>query len=233
MYLLLVPTFFVFLFCLYVLSHDDFVFLRKNISLEQIFNIALLSIAAGFFGARFVYVTSHFNPQFLNPLVFLLFPYFPGLSLTGGVLSSILFIVFYSIRHKISTARLLDFVSSSMLVSLAFGFFSFALFEFIVKKNVNLINILLPVCYIALSFIFFLYFLPRLRSGELQEGSIGLLFLISFSLISFIEELLSKTNKVLFFLSIEGVISIIVFLISLILLIKQEKVISKLLKLRR
>lgn len=223
MYLLLVPIFFVFLFCLYVLSHDDFVFLRKNISLEQIFNIALLSIAAGFFGARFVYVTSHFNPQFLNPLVFLLFPYFPGLSLTGGVLSSILFIVFYSIRHKISTGRLLDFVSCSALISIAFGFFLFTFFDFFAKKHTEILNITIAFMYIILSFVFLVYLLPKLRSGELQEGSIGLLFLLSFSLISFIIEIIHKTNKVVVFLSIEGIISIVIFLISLVLFIKQEK----------
>ncbi|HEX8932403.1 MAG TPA: hypothetical protein VF810_04565, partial [Patescibacteria group bacterium] len=40
--LLTIPAFFVFLFCLYKLIKDDYVFIRRNISLEQVFDIAII-----------------------------------------------------------------------------------------------------------------------------------------------------------------------------------------------
>lgn len=229
MHLLLLPCLFAFLFCLYIQSNDDFVFLRKNITLEQIFNIAILGLLVSFFGARALYAISSGNVQFLNPLVFLVFPYFPGFSLLGGVLSGLFFVVMYTLRNKISTARLFDFISCSTLISIAFGFFLFTILKFIAKKHVEMQDVAAVFLYIILSFVFLVYLLPKLRSGELEEGSMGFLFLFLFSLISLVLEILNKTHKILLVLSIEGIISFIVLLISLSFFIKQEKIITKLL----
>lgn len=233
MYLLLLPCLFLFLFCLYILSHDDFTFLRKNISLEQIFNIAFLGSLVGLFGARLVYVLENLNSAYLNPLVFLVFPYFPGLSLVGGVVAGVLFVTLYTARHKISTERLFDFVCTSLLIPFTFGFLVLSVLEFISQKHVQPFYIVSVIAYIVLSIVFFTVLLPRLRNGELQEGSMGYLFLSSFSLLSIILEIFDNTNKIVFFLSLDGIISIVVFVISLIFLIKQERLLSRVSRLRK
>ena len=74
--LVIAACFIVFLFCLFVLSKDDFLFLKKNITLEQVFNIAFVAGLVGLFVARSFYVIFNFAPGFVNPLVFLLHLFF-------------------------------------------------------------------------------------------------------------------------------------------------------------
>lgn len=119
--LVLLFCFFIFLFALYLLTRDDFVFIRKDVSLEKVFNMAFTTFAASILGARILYVILNPSSNFFNPLVFLLFPYFPGLSLVGGVGGGVLFLVFLCKYQKLPMGRLLDFFSISFLSALPMG----------------------------------------------------------------------------------------------------------------
>ena len=76
---------FVSLFLIYTLSKEDFILLRKDISMDKLFNFIFLIFIVGLFSSRVIYAIIYSPRMFLNPLLFLLFPYFPGLSLLGGV----------------------------------------------------------------------------------------------------------------------------------------------------
>src|SRR3989344_2886665 len=88
-----------FLYRIYHLANDDYVLLTKNITLEDIFNAVFVCSLVSLLFSRFFYVFMNPNPVFLNPLGFLLFPYFPGLSLTGVLIGGILALFLY-IRIK-------------------------------------------------------------------------------------------------------------------------------------
>src|SRR3989344_6058385 len=91
--LVILLCFFIFLFALFVLTRDDFVLIRKDVTLDVVFNISFVAFAVSLTSSRILYVILNPSSDFLNPLVFLLFPYFPGLSLLGAVAGRVLFLV--------------------------------------------------------------------------------------------------------------------------------------------
>ena len=206
--------FLAFLFSLYVMSHDDYVFLRKSISTEQVFNGAILNILIALFFARlfFVFLNPSFN--FLNPLVFLLFPYFPGLSIVGGLIGGVVFLFLYFPKHKMPANRLFDFFLFSFLSVLPIGFLAVKLWG-------------LFLIYSIIFLFFAKVFLPMQKRGEIKEGSLGFLVLISYSIVSLFFDIFSKIDKVLLFLSKEDFLLILIILVSLFYLNKQEKLVQK------
>jgi len=93
--IVLIIDFVLFLFRLYHVANDDYVLIKKNKTLEDVFNVAFITALIALLISRFFHVFLNPQPVFLNPLGFLLFPYFPGLSLTGGVIGGSIFLLFY------------------------------------------------------------------------------------------------------------------------------------------
>ena len=65
----------IFLFAVYQLSRDDFLFLRKGISTEHVFNVLFLGLPVALFASRLVYAILHPSFRYFNPLIFLIVPY--------------------------------------------------------------------------------------------------------------------------------------------------------------
>src|SRR3990167_2345693 len=118
-------AFVIFLFTLFILSREDFVFTRKNIPMEEIYNICFLLIPFIFFFSRLLFVVFDFNAAFSNPLVFLAIWHYPGLSLLGAVAGLITGLLLICGVKKISVIdRILDIFSLSFFV-LAFSVLTF------------------------------------------------------------------------------------------------------------
>ena len=213
--------FFLFLLCLYGLVSEDFVLFRKHITTERICNIAFLAASVALFFARLFYVFFHFAPGFLNPLVFFLFPYFPGLSFAGGVIGGVLFLLFVSRSQVLPFGKFFDFFALSLFCTMPAGLF----LEFIAIKKTPASFIVLMVACIAV--IFFILCLKRFQKGNLKEGSTGLLSLLCISLAVFIAGFVGKTDKIFFFLNKDDFLLIGIFLVSLISLFRQEKIFEK------
>src|SRR5258706_13282955 len=98
-------SFILFLFCTYVLSREDFILLRKNISLEQVFNTIFISLPATFLASRVGYVFLNPRMHFLNPFIFLLIPYFPALSLIAAIIATLLFLYIYTKNQRMPFER--------------------------------------------------------------------------------------------------------------------------------
>lgn len=220
-FLFLVISFLIFLFCLYVIGRDDIVFIRKNISVEHLFNLAFIAVVSGVISARLLYALFSFDRAFLNPRVFFLIPYFPGSSLIGGVSGAALFILFFTRKKKIPTGRIIDYLALAFLSALPFGYIG----TLFLQENLNLFeSIYLPLIYILL-FLFFLKFLyPRLLRSDIKSGTLGMFFLLTFSFISLVIGIRSGKNDVLFFFSVEDILALLLFIGSIIILIKQEMV---------
>lgn len=227
--LVLIFSFFIFLFCLHTLGRDDFVLLRKNLSMERIFNLAFINVLLALFFARLFYVV--FNPslQFLNPFVFFLFPYFSGLSLVGGIAGGAVFIVVFSTVSKMPVGRLFDLFFLSLLCALPFGFLANLLLNLFIKKT--------PIFFEVVSFIFyatlFIFLLRLFLQEKLKDGGTGLLFLLVFSLFSLGVSVASRIIKTPFFQRGEDFVLIAIFLVALAFLIKQEKLLLKVKKWRK
>ena len=218
--LVILLCFFIFLFALFVLTRDDFVLIRKDVTLDVVFNISFVAFAVSLTSSRILYVILNPSSDFLNPLVFLLFPYFPGLSLLGAVAGK---------QLKLPIGRLIDYFSISFLSSLPIGIIGYFLLE---GENLFKMGpIILVLVYTVLFFILIKILLPRLLSGRLKDGTIGLIFLICFSLISLISGFMAR-GKNMFNLGLEDLILVITLYASLVFLFRQEKLLTKIKKLK-
>jgi prolipoprotein diacylglyceryltransferase len=223
---------FVFLFTLYGLSRDDFVLLRKNVSMDEVFNISFLALLSALFVGRLLYVVSHYTPTFLNPLVFLAIPYYPGVSIIGAVMGFVGFCLLYTAYKKIAKERLFDFFTIALLVSLTVGYLIHLVVLTVYKFTIEISMLLLPFLLVLLCSIIFTVLLPRQRRGEMKDAHLGLTFLVVFSAGTFLTDVLSKNNKLVSVLSIEGFAAILIFLLALFLLLKKERKVIKFAKIR-
>ncbi len=132
--MIIVFSFFIFLFVLYVLSKDDFTFMRKNLSLERFFDMVFVATAVGLLFSRSVYVFLHPSGGYLNPLVFLLVWYFPGLSLSGFLLGGVVTVYLIAVRAKFPIGRLFDILALGCLFAFASYSFLEAVFLFLSRQ---------------------------------------------------------------------------------------------------
>lgn len=225
--LVILFCFFIFLFSLYLLTRDDFVLIRKDITAESAFNITFITLAVSVLSSRSLYIILNPSSDFLNPLVFLLFPYFPGLSLVGGVGGGALFLLLLSKLKKLPFGRLLDFFSISFLSSFPFGIVGYFLLS-----RVNIFTfkpIFLLLIYIFLFFLFLKILLPNLLNGKFKDGTIGLIFLICFAIISLVGNFIGRVGNLLN-LGLEDLILVIMLYASTVFLFRQEKLLKKIKK---
>lgn len=216
--LVLIICLVLFLFKLYHLANDDYVLVKKNISLDSLFNVTFACCLVALLFARLFYVFLHPLPVFLSPLGFLLFPYFPGLSLTGGLLGGILALLFISKRRKYPLGRVFDFFAMSFLFVLPFGLVGY----FLLSQDLTPGGILRLVLYLIIFFVANIYLYPKANSLELKDGSSSVLFLIFFSLISLLCNALDNPGISYFISHKENFMLLAVLIISVILIAKQE-----------
>lgn len=212
---------FVSLFCLHFISKDDLGLLRKDISMDKLFNLAFIDFAIGLFFARLVYAIFNAPSMFKNPLVFFLFPYFPGLSLIGGILGGLIFFFLYSRIKNIPFARIMDFFSISFLAGLPIGFLGY----FLLSGLKNFIILPFVFLYAFLFYIFIKYLYQYLLKGVLREGSVSLIFITFFSLISIVQIIISNFSGFAFIKQPENYLYLLSFLIGLGLFIKNERLV--------
>lgn len=214
-------TFVVFLFCLYKISKEDHIFIRKGITPEHVFNYAFIAGIFGLFIARLMFVITNFSPQFLNPLVFLAFPRFPGLSLAGGVLGGFLGLLLVSLSRsrKLPLGRMADFFSLALLCALPVGFLGNV---FTTPRNEIFLAVLLPVVFTTFAVFFMKFLYPMLIRGALKESAITETFLICFCIIFLFTDIAKSQGAILSRLNVENIgVSIILF-VTLLLFIYRE-----------
>ena len=215
---------FISLFAAYYLSRDDLILLRKDVTIEKIFNLAFVVFFAGLFFARLFYGILYSAKIFSNPLKFFLFPYFPGLSLTGGITGGILMLFLICRSKNLPTGRIFDIFSISILSCLSLGYLGCF---FLSDQNLLSVKpILLIVFYIVLFYVFIKYIHQYLLKGILKDGSGGLLFLISFSAISLIVNIADKFKNNPFLGKPENPILFMILVLSAAAFIKAEKLIK-------
>jgi len=209
----------VFLFCLHLLAKEDLVFVRKNVTMETLFNIAFFTVGVGLFSSRIVYVLEHFSLGFLNPLVFFLFPYFPGLSLAGGVGGAMLFVLLYRAK-KYPSGRIFDFFSMAFLASLPVGFLGHGL---LMGMRDRFSGILMPIIFLVTIIFFVKVLLPLNTRGELKDGSLGYLFVVVFSITTLISLIVRSSDFIKLVMQVDVILLIIFLIFSLLMLLMKEK----------
>ena len=146
-------SFIVFLFAVYVLAKEDFVLLRKNVLTEHVFDIIFLGFLLALLAGRIVFVLFHFSVHYLNPFVFFLLPYFPGISVEGGILGAGLYVYFYARNKKIPSLRISDILTQAYLIGCATFFLISGVWDLHLTLVVGLLSIAVAVFYITCFFL--------------------------------------------------------------------------------
>src|SRR3989344_6655980 len=135
-------------FLLFVFSRHDFVLLRQNISLAQIFDLAIFVVVFAFLGGRIFFILNNFDVQLLHVLRFFHVLKFPGISSLGFALGGALAVVIFFGKKK-AVGRILDIFS--------IAFFPLYIFSIVsVKYQTNLIFV--PIIFTVLSILLFAFF---------------------------------------------------------------------------
>ncbi|OGH23982.1 MAG: hypothetical protein A3J69_02570 [Candidatus Levybacteria bacterium RIFCSPHIGHO2_02_FULL_42_12] len=173
-------SFFVFLFCVYMFSKDDFVLMRKNISLDQIFHLIFLVSLASFVGGRVLYAVFTANTSFVNPLILAAFLYYPGFSLAGSILGGGGGLALLCYSWNIEKGRVFDIVSLSFLGSFSFVYLPLFFLGSFLKGSWSIAHIIFLLGSGGLFGVFLRLFLKeKLRDGSVSLGSIGLFSLLA------------------------------------------------------
>ena len=210
--ILLAFTFLVFLFVFYVLAKDDFIFIRRNITLEQLFDTIFLGLPFILLLSRVTYIALHPKWIYINPLVFLALPYFPGLFLGGGIIGAILFIYFFTRKKKIPTLRFADEVSLAFLPSAAFYFLCAGIQQAFAKQVVGIGSGLLVMLYIVG------YMLTKVlfKSEKWRDGAVAFFVLVLYSLFSLLYATFLVILRHKLVITPDEVFYLILFLVSII-----------------
>lgn len=209
-----------FLFRLYHLANDDYVLAKKNITLEDVFNCAIVCSLFSLLFGRIFYV--FFNPEtiFFNPLGFILFPYFPGLSMTGGIIGGSLSLVLYARAKKFPFARVLDFFTIALIFVIPFGLIGY----FIFSQDITTGNTIKLAIFTLISIFTNLYLYPKARALEIKDGTLSILFLIFYSLVFLLGMSIDNPGTKNFISHKENFVLISILIFSLLTLLKNELV---------
>ncbi|MGA2967734.1 MAG: prolipoprotein diacylglyceryl transferase family protein [Candidatus Levyibacteriota bacterium] len=218
MVLVIFVCFFLFLYLVYYLSRDDFVLTRKDIPVTKVFSTVFLTGIVALFSARFIFVLSYPTSVLLNPLGFLAFYYYAGLSLIGAILGAEIFIYFYCRYQKMPTGKIFDLFTLAFIGVLPIGLIG----NFVIHLGkVGLFANLLLVFSIVLLLLFSKIIYPFSAKGEIKDGSLSFIFVAIFSFLYFLAKLFLNL-KDFSFLNPESILLLIALFSSLILLLNQE-----------
>jgi prolipoprotein diacylglyceryltransferase len=200
------------------LANDDLIIIRKDMPMDKIFNTAFLTAFVALFFARLFYVIFYPREVFFSPLGFLLFPYFYGLSLLGGVLGGSVFLTFYVKYQKLPVGRTFDFFAVAFLSSLPIGILGF----FILTGKSHFSSLIFSfLVYIILLILFLKILLPASVRGKIKNGSIGAAFLFCFSIVTFLSGIISNSKNYKL-ITPENFTIFFLLLVSIALILKQE-----------
>ncbi len=217
--LIFIPALLLFLYILYRLVKDDYIFIRKGVSLEQSFDIAFITLWSSLFMSRVFYLFFHLYSG-ENMLFDFFSPEKGGFSLTGAIIGGTIAVYLIGKYNRVPLGRLSDFLSLSFLYTLPLLFLSEAL---IAGKGALLFVFLNAAIYFVLLLFFVQFLYPKVMNRTIKEGLLAILFLLLFSLISLITSFLISLKNMQGFITPENITLSLFFVLSLLLLIKHER----------
>lgn len=183
-YIAFLFTLLVSFFILYLLSKNDFVLVRQNVSLTEIFNITISGAILSGIMSRVFYVFDTNSWSLFNPLIFFHIIKVPGLSIFGFYIT-MAFWVYLRLKKQKALPRISDIISLSF--SLVFLF-----------------SLLIPYARVPLYFVQIGLFVAGLilvsilfrvnKAYKLKDGSITFLVFFLVSLQNFILAILFGKN---------------------------------------
>jgi len=159
---------------------------RENISMNHVWNIAIIAIVCGIVGSRFLYVLENFSEFSGNTLLVLNLFYKTGLSFFGGFILSIIGIVIYVKKYTRDKNiwRIFDLLAVPILAGMTIGRAGCFLANDHPGKIIKGIQYNPALCLMLTNFVLLLIFL-YLRDKIRQEGILTAFALIAIGLSRF------------------------------------------------
>lgn len=202
-------------FILYIISKNDFLFLRKNITLHNMFDTMVLSLMGFFITARLLYVFGGLHAELFSLIATFHVLRYPGMLYIGGLIGFGIILLLRFYKRKI-LLHIIDVYSLSL-----YPLFLFALFNSPWQGNFLYFNLFV----FLLSLLFFIFALYSQRNVTLKDGSITLLFVCLVSVFTIVNEF-AEGSRFVFMFSIPQILSIIIFVLSAIFLLVHESFIA-------
>jgi hypothetical protein len=205
--LIFVPAFLVFIYCLYRLVKDDYVFIRKNVSSEQMFDIAFVITWIGLFFSRLFFFVLH-SLRDANILTSFFSVQANEFSLFGLVLGGIGGLYLAGRYKKLPINRLFDFFATAFAVALPVGFLTSTLFF---KEYVLLLYFINAVIYSFFAYYLIKYFQPKF-----------IVFILFFSSVSLVDSLILQFLNKSSLIDIENILLLLAMITSLVFFFKRK-----------
>jgi len=201
---------------------------NNEISKNQIYDLFFYLILAGILGARIFYVLINLNYFIKNPAE-IIQVYKGGLVYYGGFLSAIVFGTFYLYKKNISIKKVLDLFAPALALGHVFGrigcFFSGCCYgketDFFLAIN----NRYPTQLFESFGNLIIFIILNNVYKKKNSDGVVFVLYLFLYSLLRFLIEFLRGDYRGSFILglSVSQIISICIFVIALLLVLKNKK----------
>ena len=94
--------------------------IKHKIKEEFITDLFFYLIPISLIGARIYYVIFNLDYYLLNPIN-ILKVWEGGLAIHGGIIAGLIFIIFYTRKHKVNTLKILDFIVVGLIIGQAIG----------------------------------------------------------------------------------------------------------------
>lgn len=208
--------FLIFIFTIYLLCKDDYILIRKNISMEQVFDFAFLGALMGLILSGII---TFFAGNLRIPQPFSLFSGFTY-SLTLFFFSS--FLSFYIIgkNKKYPLGRMIDYVSISYLSALPLWYL---LNTFFLKSPSIFIFLGLGIFYSFTGLLFWKYLLPGINKNKLREGTVSSFFMTLFAAAGLLSSVLLRIIDKKFTISLEDILLLLILIAGITIIIRIDR----------
>lgn len=206
------------LFILYVLSKNDFVLLRKNISLAKIFDVIIISFLFSFFPSRIFYILDTFSFGLFKSLSFFHIFKFSGLSFLGFMIG-IFFMVYLFFHQKKASLRIFDIFALTFFPFFIFSLFIIKLPGYFLFAQIGLAVLLLIIFAVLIKFH---------KNFTLSDGGVFFIFSFFVALINIGINFFTMRKPLFSFITFSQIVSIgIIIVVCVLFLFTQKKFFSK------
>ena len=216
---------------------------KKNMTNEELIDLAFYLIIFSFLGARIYYVLFNLKYYLANPLEIVMI-WHGGLAIHGGIIAGLIFLIFYTKKHKINLLLMTDMIVVSLILAQAIGrwgnFFNGEAYGRIVSlsflKNLHLPQFIIDGMYIngayreptflyesILCFIGFIALVIIRKKAKIKTGDLTGIYLIWYGIIRLIIESFRSDSLMLGPLKMAQIVSIIGIIMGIYLIVKSRK----------
>lgn len=212
---------------------------RYKLPKDYVTNLITYALIFGIIGARIYYVIFEWN-YYSKHLIDIFKVWEGGLAIHGGLISGLLFIIYYTKKYKVNTLRFLDIIVPAVIIAQAIGrwgnFFngeahgSIVTLEFLTSLHLpkfiidgmNIYGIYYHPTFLyesVLCFIGFIIMIIFRRFKNVKIGQVTAFYMIWYGVVRFFIEKLRTDSLMLLDFKIAQIVSIILIILGILLMI--------------